>query len=202
MKLIDISVPLYPGMPKYPSLRDFEHSFDRSFAAGDSVNLSVMRMQMHLGTHVDAPKHYMEDGIDISAIPLEVFFGNAWVIHVQGPQISAKEIDRIPRQFRRVLFRTSEAGGDVPQESWFSDEASLALAARMPLLVGVESSSVDRAGRKDKFVHHTLLGKGIVLIEGLRLSHVTQGAYLLSAAPLNIMGAEGAPCRAFLQELQ
>ena len=50
-------------------------------------------------------------------------------------------------------------------------------------------------------VHHILLGAEVVLLEGIRLGEVSEGVYLLNAAPINPGGCDGAPCRAILMEL-
>ena len=47
-------------------------------------------------------------------------------------------------------------------------------------------------------VHRTLLGADVILLEGIRLADVSEGVYLLNAAPLNLSGADGSPCRAVL----
>jgi arylformamidase len=47
-------------------------------------------------------------------------------------------------------------------------------------------------------VHLTLLGANVILLEGIRLAEVAEGVYFLNAAPLNLSGADGSPCRALL----
>lgn len=196
MKLYDISRPLYGGMLKYPSLRDFEHIWERRIENGDSVNLSAMAMQMHLGTHADAPLHYVDDGKNISNLDLQVFYGTVWVAQTTLEKIGANIVESVPPQYKRILFKTPSSGGAV--SAYFSDDAARALKARSSILAGIDSASVDCPKSPGKAVHHILLGHGIAVLEGLDLSDVVPGEYILSAAPLLIRGAEGAPCRAFL----
>ena len=67
------------------------------------------------------------------------------------------------------------------------------------LLLGNESQTV---GPEDApmAVHLIMLGAKIVLLEGIRLADVPAGSYLLDAAPINLGGSDGAPCRAVLIE--
>jgi arylformamidase len=203
MEIYDISMPLQAGMAKYPSLRDFEHRFEKTFLGGDGVNLSCIRMQNHLGTHVDAPLHYIEDGRDISLMAAEIFVGDAYVVESPTNEIHASLISMAPPHYTRLLFKTPHSRSkedNCGKEifSFFGDEAARALVQRHPHLVGIDSFSVDCLGRKDKFVHKTLLGEGIALLEGINLSDVSAGAFWISCPPLKVVGAEGAPCRAIL----
>ncbi|HHU48225.1 MAG: cyclase family protein [Caldicoprobacterales bacterium] len=200
MKIYDITAPLFTGMPKYPSLRDFELNWDRRLDQNDGVNLSNMCMQMHIGTHADAPLHYKEKGKSIDKIDLSIFVGKAWVAHSPSLVIQSETVDSIPEGYKRLLFRTpfSEADKDGQRGAFFSDEAAQRLVARGAVLVGIDSFSVDKPGRAQKTVHHLLLGAGMALLEGLELNSIENGEYWLSAAPLKVRGAEGAPCRAYL----
>ena len=76
-------------------------------------------------------------------------------------------------------------------------EAAKVFASSGILLLGNESQTV---GPEDApmAVHQMLLGANIILLEGIRLSGVSEGVYFLSAAPLNLYGADGSPCRAVL----
>ena len=69
------------------------------------------------------------------------------------------------------------------------------------LLIGNESQTVGPENAPME-VHLILLGAGVVLLEGIRLAKVPEGVYLLNAAPLNLAGADGAPCRAILIETE
>ncbi len=162
---------------------------------GDLCNLTAFSMCAHNGTHVDAPFHFFKDGKTIDAIALESFVGMAYVAEHHGP-VSAGDASAIlekaqnadPEAAKRILIK----GAAV-----VSPEAAKVFAANSILLLGNESQTV---GPEDSpmEVHLILLGAGVVLLEGIRLEKVPEGVYYLNAAPLNLAGADGSPCRAIL----
>lgn len=191
MKLYDISqevfsCQVFPGDPA-PELR-----WVRSMESGSPYNLSAFSMCAHNGTHVDAPAHFLADGATVEQIPLERFTGWAWV-HEHRGEVTGKDAAAILRAARSAGAERILIKGDAV----VSLEAARVFAEGGILLLGNESQTV---GPEDgpMAVHLVLLGAGVVLLEGIRLGEVPQGRYLLNAAPLNLGGAEGAPCRAWL----
>ena len=152
-----------------------------SMEKGDLYNLTAFNMCAHNGTHVDAPFHFIKGGKTIDAVGLEAFVGPASVTEHHGI-VSGHDAAK------RLLIK-----GDAV----VSSEAAKVFASKGILLLGNESQTV---GPEDApmEVHLILLGAGIVLLEGIRLAAVKEGRYFLSAAPLNLSGADGSPCRAFL----
>ncbi len=195
MKIYDISQELftcvvYPGDAS-PAMRAV-----RRTERGDLYNLTEFSMCAHNGTHLDAPFHFLGDGKTVDRIPLEKTVGLCRVVAHDGP-VTAADMARIlsgapdGEASRRLLFKGNTA---------ITPEAATLLADADLDLVGVESQSVaDEACTMA--VHKSLLAREIVLLEGIRLSHVPEGVYLLSAAPLNLGGCDGAPCRAVLMEM-
>lgn len=193
MKLYDISqevfsCQVFPGDPA-PELRRV-----RTMESGSLYNLSTFSMCAHNGTHVDAPAHFLADGATVEQIPLERFTGWAWV-HEHRGEVTGENAEAILRAAR-------SAGADrilIKGDAVVSLEAARVFADGGILLLGNESQTV---GPEDgpMAVHLALLGAGVVLLEGIRLGEVPQGRYLLNAAPLNLGGAEGAPCRAWLMD--
>ncbi|MBR5125738.1 MAG: cyclase family protein [Oscillospiraceae bacterium] len=189
MKLYDISQELfsctvYPGDPK-PERRILS-----STASGDLYNLTAFSMCAHNGTHVDAPFHFLEDGKTLDQLDLEVFVGDCFVARHTG-NLTATDTEEILRKAgsaRRILI-----AGDVT----VTDEAAEVFADSGICLLGNESQSVGPENAP-MAVHKLLLGRQIALLEGIRLEGVPEGRYFLCAAPLNLAGADGAPCRAFL----
>ncbi len=194
MKIYDISQEVfscvvYPGddAPVMEAVRRTER--------GDLYNLTNLSLCAHNGTHVDAPFHFIGDGKTVDAIPPEKTVGMCYVAAVEG-MLGAVEATRIlteagaadPEAARRLLLK-----GDCV----VTVAAAEVFAAAGVWLVGVESQSVGDADAPME-VHKVLLGAEVVLLEGIRLFAVAAGVYFLSAAPINLGGADGAPCRALL----
>ncbi len=197
MKLYDISqevfnCKVYPGDPT--PQREVLSSMD----AGALYNLTAFSMCSHNGTHIDAPAHFIRDGQTVEEVPLSKPVGYAYVCHHQG-SVTAEDAQKIledatrlnPEAAKRILI-----GGNAT----VALEAAEVFAQAKIDLLGNESQSV---GTKDApmAVHQVLLSAQVVLLEGIRLSDVPRGVYLLFSAPLLLGGAEGAPCRAILVDL-
>jgi len=194
MTIYDISQEVF-GCRVYPGDPAPERELLCSTERGELYNLTAFRMCAHNGTHVDAPFHFLKDGKTVDEIPLEAFVGKAYVAEHHGA-VSGEDALKIletakrqdPAAARRILIK-----GDAV----VSPEAARVFAANRILLLGNESQSV---GPEDApmEVHRILLGAEVVLLEGIRLGAVSEGVYFLSAAPLNLAGADGSPCRAVL----
>lgn len=194
MKIYDISQEVlscvvFPGDPA-PYREQITKMDD-----GALYNLSMLHMCAHNGTHVDAPYHFLNHGRTIEAIELERFVGMAYVAEHEGI-VSSEDARAILKKAKEA---DTEAGNRIllKGNAVVSLEAAEVFAAEGILLVGNESQTV---GPEDApmAVHKVLLGANVVLLEGIRLSEVPEGVYLLNAAPLNLAGADGAPCRAVL----
>lgn len=194
MKIYDISQEVF-GCKVFPGDPAPERKVLSSMDTGALYNLTAISMCAHNGTHVDAPFHFVNDGKKIDEVALEAFVGMAFAAEHQGTVTAddaAGMLERAralnPEAARRILIKG---------KSVVSAEAAEVFAAAGILLLGNESQTV---GPEDApvAVHHILLGADVVLLEGIRLADVPEGVYLLNAAPLNLGGAEGSPCRAIL----
>ena len=194
MKIHDISQEVF-GCQVYPGDPAPEKQILNSMEEGDSYNLSAFSMCAHNGTHIDAPFHFIRDGKTVDSIDLDAFVGMAYVAEHQGivsgddaAQILKKAKEQDPNAAKRILIK---GNAEV------SPEAAKVFASSGIMLLGNESQTV---GPEDApmEVHLILLGAGVVLLEGVRLKDVSEGVYLLNAAPLNLSGADGSPCRAVL----
>ena len=183
------SCQVFPGDPAP------ERKILYSTEKGDVCNLTAFSMCAHNGTHVDAPFHFVQDGKTIDALGLDAFVGMAYVAEHQGIvsggdalAILQKAKDQNPEAAKRILIKGKAV---------VSAEAARVFASEKLLLVGNESQTV---GPEDApmEVHLILLGAGVVLLEGIRLAAVPEGVWFLNAAPLNLAGADGSPCRALL----
>ena len=157
---------------------------------GEVYNLTIFSMCAHNGTHVDAPAHFLKDGKTIDELPLDYFVGDCYVARAEG-MLSAADVEKIldaAKGIERILL-----AGDLTVTA---DAAHIFAEAGVKLL-GNESQSV---GPEDApmEVHKILLEADVILLEGIVLKDVEEGKYFLNAAPLNIAGCEGAPCRAYL----
>lgn len=193
MKRYDITQELF-GAVVFPGDPAPSRQILAAMEEGSPYNLTAFSMCAHNGTHIDAPFHFIADGKTVDQIPLDAFVGPCYVTFHSGTvtaEDAARILQRGGKEARRILI-----GG----KATVSLEAAEVFAAADLLLIGNESQTV---GPEDSpmAVHRCLLGRGIVLLEGIRLSEVPEGTYLLSAAPLNLGGADGAPCRAILIDL-
>lgn len=190
--IIDISQEVfscrvYPGDPA-PERRVFS-----SIAGGDVCNVTALSMCAHNGTHVDAPCHFIEGGAAIDRIGLEAFVGECFLARHEG-DVGAEDA-------REILARAAAAGAPerilIAGRAVVTAEAAKVFTAAGIKLIGNESQTF---GPEDApmEVHLILLGAGVVLLEGIVLEGVAEGRYFLSAAPLNLGGSDGSPCRAFL----
>lgn len=167
----------------------------KSLDKGDGSNLSAFSMCAHNGTHVDAPRHFVADGRTIDQMGLEPFVGPCYVAWSEG-ELSAAEAGRILEKARaagaaeRVLI-----GGAVT----VTEQAARVFARAGLKLVGNESQTFG-PDEDHATVHRILLGADMALLEGVVLAGVLEGRYLLNAAPLDLGGCEGAPCRAWLMQ--
>ena len=194
MKIYDISQEVftcrvYPGDPA-PEKKTLS-----SIEAGDLYNLTAFTMCAHNGTHIDAPCHFIKGGKAVDELTLEAFVGRAYVAEHQG-MLTARDAERIKNAAKEL---DAEAAKRIliKGDAEVSAEAAEAFAKSGILLLGNESQTV---GPEDApmAVHLLLLSANVVLLEGIRLSEVSEGVYLLNAAPLNLSGIDGSPCRAIL----
>ena len=194
MMIYDISQEVF-GCRVYPGDPAPEKKLLSSMENGGSYNLTAFSMCAHNGTHIDAPFHFLKDGKTVDAISLDVFVGMAYVAEhhgtVSGGDAAAmleKARGQDPEAAKRILIK---GAAEV------SSDAADVFASSKILLLGNESQTV---GPEDApmEVHRILLGADVVLLEGVRLEEVSEGVYFLNAAPLDLSGADGAPCRAVL----
>ena len=198
MKIYDISQEVF-GCKVLPGDPQPDRTIMQSIKNGDICNLTELRMCAHNGTHVDAPYHFIDSGKTIDEVDMKRFVGYAYVATHEG-EISASDAESIMEKAEEAA---KSAGVDADKRilvrgnAVVSEEAAQVFADKGILLFGNESQTV---GPEDapKQVHLTMLGKEIVLLEGIRLSEVEDGVYMLNAAPLNLGGADGSPCRAIL----
>ena len=194
MKIYDISQEVF-GCQVYPSDPKPEKKELKSIEKGEVYNLTAFSMCAHNGTHIDAPRHFIKDGKTVDEMSLEAFIGMAYVVEYSGvvTENDATEIIEKAEKHNKEAAKRILIKGDVE----ISLEAAKVFASLNILLLGNEPQTV---GPKNApmAVHLALLSADVILLEGIRLAEVSEGVYFLNAAPLNLAGAEGSPCRAVL----
>lgn len=199
----DVSIPLHEGMTVWPGDPPFEFRPLSRIGNGDGCNTSRIAISTHLGTHVDAPWHFEDNGRKLHEVDTAVFFGEAVLIEVAGVDlIHAEDLGRASLP-RRVLIRTrnSDYAADAPFQKDFvalAEDAAQRLADEDVRLVGVDYLSLAPFKQKGHGTHHILLRNEILVVEGLRLKGLPPGPCSFTMLPLALFGADGAPCRAFV----
>lgn len=203
-RIIDLTLPLEPSMRGV----DFEPA--RRLEV-NGWNALTLHLYSHCGTHMDAPRHFLADGETIDNQPLEACIGPARLLDLTPteprelitPERLSPWIDSIKAGDRLVLrtdwskrHGTSEYRDALPRVSL---ELARWLVDRGVSLIGVEPPSVADVNNSEELttVHRTLLGAGIVIVEGLsNLDQITQDAFQLIVLPLKVHDGDGAPVRA------
>lgn len=208
MTIYDISLTISPTLPTWPGDPTLELELIESMDKGAHDNVTRISSSVHLGTHVDAPHHFLNDGRTVESLPLDVLTGPCYVTQLPDgvEAITSEVLDRseITSEMKRVLFGTRNSHLWARGESAFqtdfvaiTEDGAEWLVERGVQLVGVDYLSVAPYG--DSVPTHTVLLKaGVVVVEGLNLSQVMRGFYDLYCLPLKIVGSDGAPARAIL----
>ena len=205
-KLLDVSVPLAAGMPTYPGNPEFELQPIKRIADGGSSNVSRLVMGTHTGTHVDAPRHFFDDGSAVDAMPLDLLLGRARVVEItrRGGIGAAELAEAGLREDLRVLLKTSNSAlwnseGFHTDFTHLTEAGARYLADQGVKVVGIDYLSVEQYKKPGAPAHHVLLSQGIIIIEGLNLGEADPGMYEMYCLPLRIAGADGAPARVILK---
>lgn len=166
-----------------------------SITEGDICNLTEFSMCAHNGTHIDAPRHFIDNGRAIDEISLEAFVGKAYLARRNGniDADAAREILSCAENADAECSRRILLAGNL----CVTESGARVFADAKILLLGNESQTVGPVD-SPKDVHMILLGADTVLLEGVHLDNISEGVYLLSAAPLCLEKSDGAPCRAVL----
>jgi arylformamidase len=204
---IDISVPLYNGMAHWPGDPVFRGSRAKSIEQGDVCNLTEVSTCVHTGTHMDAPRHFIKDGVGMEKMPLEAVIGRCRVVEIKDREaIKPGELKPLRlREGERVLFKTRNSTRAWKKKEFVKDfvyvskEAAQFLVDRGVQTIGVDYLSVGGFYKDGPETHRILLGAEVWIIEGLNLAKIVPGQYELFCLPIKIVGSDGAPARAVLR---
>jgi len=207
MHIYDVTLTISPDLPIWPGDASVVLERVGKIEAGDESNLSRLAMSVHAGTHVDAPYHFFTDGKTAAELDLKALIGRAYVLHLPDVDLVTADVIKqaaLPPRTRRVLFRTrnSDLWAQAVKEFQpdfvaISADGAQYLVDRGVRLVGVDYLSVAPFDQIQA-THEILLKAGVIIVEGLDLSQVSQGRYTFYCLPLKLAHADGAPARAIL----
>ena len=206
LRLVDLSLDIYDHAPTFgpdPKTGVLPHMG----IANMGYNITQLVLSTHLGTHLDAPFHFFDDGRTVEKLDLRRGCGPAWVLDFshKGPKEEITPADLAPHAEKvtpgsRLLFRT---GWDrqFPQPHYFGDQPYLGPDACRWLVerqVGTVALDMPTIYPADYItVHHILLRPEVLVIEGLTgLDRLRGEQVILMALPLRVRGRDGSPCRA------
>ncbi|MEE8332537.1 MAG: cyclase family protein [Alphaproteobacteria bacterium] len=204
----DISLPYTAGLTKWLTAKRPVIVKTKDMSKGDRNNNSRIEAGVHHGTHIDAPLHFIADGKSIESLPPEILIGTTTVVdltHVDSITASVLEDVSLPPGCERVIFKTrnSDLWDDLEHEFRLdyvsvTPDGAQNLVDQGVKLVGVDYLSVEAYDLEGNGTHRTLLGAGVVIVEGLDLRGIEPGDYEMACLPIKIAGSDGAPARAIL----
>ena len=207
-RIFDVSVPVRSGGLVYPGNPAISITPQQAISQGAGANVSRVDFGSHTGTHVDALKHFFDDGPGVDAIPLDLLMGPARLLAFDDSVTSIGEAELAAHDLTgvtRLLLKTRNsawlATGSTdfhPDYTYVSPDGAAYLVRAGVKLVGVDYLSVEQFHSGHHLTHRTLLGAGIVIVEGLLLTEPPAGDYELRCLPLRLEGLDGAPARAVL----
>ncbi len=206
-KWIDISQPLQNNIAEWPGDTPFSYEVAYSKAETGSVNIGKLTTSTHMGTHIDAPFHFDDNGLKVLDLPIDLYIGRARVIDVSGKESvghsDLKDIDFGGAE--RILLKT----GSRPDPNVFPEtftylrpDIGPLLKERGVRLIGVDAPSVDPETSKTVSAHHSLNENGVLILENIVLNEVEPGDYELIALPLPLKDGDGSPVRAVLRSIE
>jgi arylformamidase len=204
--IYDISVPVVNGGLVYPGNPPISITPQQEVSKGGSSNVSALAFGSHTGTHVDAPKHFFDNGATIDQVALDVLMGPAMLICVDDGVMAVTEEHLRLHELKghtRVLIKTRNSGFIKELEfkkdyTYLTPDGAAYLVGLGVKLVGVDYLSVEQFHSGHHRTHRTLLENDVVIVEGLDLSGPPMGPYDLRVLPLRLAGLDGAPARAVL----
>ncbi|MCA0985195.1 cyclase family protein [Halobacillus yeomjeoni] len=202
MKMIDVTAPVYEGMPVYKNKPEKQPKVQTN--TNGHVTESRLEMDVHTGTHIDSPLHMINDGETFETISMDRLVGDAKVFdltHVKDGigKDDLEDLNIDEGDF--VLFKTKNSFDDEFNFEFIflKEDGAEYLAEKKIRGVGIDALGIERS-QPNHPTHKTLFGADIIVIEGLRLKDVESKSYHMVAAPLKLMGTDASPARVLLFE--
>ena len=211
MKIHDISMDIEPDMLYWWQGKKPEMRSVMRLADGAPSEVTRWLIGSHTGTHIDAPRHFLEDGATVEKLPLEIFIGPVRVVDAtteNDEAITAKTVEHARLNgATRVLFKTSNSDKRLSKKEYdFSfvgirADGAQALVDAGVRIVGIDYVTIEARDQTDEWpTHHILCGNGVVILEGADLRNISDGTYFMCCLPIRLKGSEGAPTRTVLIE--
>lgn len=206
-QLIDITVTINPDLPIWPNSPGYSIRALQNINEINEANVSYLSLEVHTGTHIDAPLHFIKGGKDTSSIGLDTLIGLCQVIEINDVDtIEANDLEKCLGEdpLPRILIKTNNSKTDWPRNNFIenyvaiSKEAAEWLVLHNVKLVGIDYLSIQKFNHNTE-THKVLLKNEVVIVESLDLSNVKPAKYNLVCLPLKIDGLEAVPCRVILQ---
>ena len=208
-RIYDISVPIVDGGVTYPGNPPIHVAYQQAIAKGAGANVSELAFGSHTATHVDAVKHFVDDGETVDQMSLDVLIGRALLLSFPDDvmAVGRAHLEAHPiRGHERVLLRTRNSGfwatgrtDFVKDYTYLAPDGAEYLVELGVKLVGIDYLSIEQFRSGHHRTHLTLLRNGVVIVEGLDLSEPAPGEYELLCLPILLAGIDGAPARAVLR---
>jgi len=203
-KIIDISWPVSPAMTTYKDRRDVRFMQIATFER-DSYRLSAVELNAHTGTHIDAPSHFLEQGVTLDQMSLASMIGPCKVLDLTNCTEKITAADLAAHDITagdRVLCKTTNSKRSSTEAFdahfvYLAQDAAQWLVERKIKLLGIDYIGIERVQAKHE-THCLLMENDIVILEGIRLADVAPGTYQLVCLPMHLLGTDGAPARAVL----
>ena len=209
----DVTYPIFEGMTGWPGQPPTSYDVLSCIHCGDEARVTAVTMSVHSGTHMDAPSHFLAQGIDISRAPHQVGVGPARVAAIDCPaEVRPEHLEAYEARTRpleageRLLLRTPNSD----RKFWLQDpfdkdyrgigpDAARYIAERGLQLIGVDYLSVGPFYNGNPQTHRALMTGGVWILEGVDLRTTAEGEYEMIALPLKMVGSDGSPARVLLR---
>jgi len=212
-RMVDLSRPLFSGEQQHPWLHydaTVESIVDDPAAVppeGRWYVVTQLALSGHAGTHVEAPLHAVSGGASIGELPVTQFFGEAVILDLtDAPSAEPIELACMQAAAERaggvrngdiafIRFDWDRRG--APEYPPYPTQQALQwLVDQGVKLVGIDSPGLEVRGNRALPNHHTLLDRGVPLIESLvNLESLRQARVFVFAVPVPAYGTDAMPLR-------